>query len=340
MTKRVVVAIVGSFPVAVVAAVSLGLAINLGGAVSTLFFWMVWGASTYHAVRELEPNRVFGRTAVAYAVAAFTLPVTAAVFAVTAFGAFESSMSDAEGALEGFIGLIFGAALVEIFVIIAVIVGVFGVVTGVVAILLARSFLRRQDTEPQQSTESSTPAVGPLLSAPAALRRFATGGLRQVRLENKATVLGLGLVALFLAIIAGIAVYGILASTDTPEPPLTVAPTPNPTRTSKSAPTVPAISTPNVATAAEPTPNRTPEPTNTPLPRATPYQAGDSDLNRAIQRGDVEDVQAIIDSGRAVNVSDADGNSFIHGGHMERPRRCRANTRGRRRGCRRQRIRW
>ena len=276
MTKRVVIAIVGSFPVAVVAAVSLGLAINLGGAVSTLFFWLVWGGSTYYSVRELEPKRVFGRTAVAYAVAALTLPFTATVFAITAFreleDALESSVSEAESALEGIFTILFGAALVEIFVIIAVIVGAFGVVTGAVAILLARSFLRREDTEPQQPAEPSTRAAGILVSAPAAVRRFVTGGLRQVRLENKATVLGLGLVALCLAAIAGIAVYGILASTAAPDPILTVAPTPVPVLPPPSPAAPPAPAQLAVSTVT-PTAIQVPAPTDTPTPALTALAA-------------------------------------------------------------------
>ena len=159
MTKRVLVAILGSFPVAVVAGVSLGLAINVGGAISTLFFWMIWGASTYYAMRETESRRVFGRTAVAYTIAGFSLPFTAAVFAVTAFGAVESSMSEAEGALEAVIWGIFGTALLEIYLVIAAVVAVFGVVTGIVAVLLARRLLRRADTEARQSTGLSVPAA-------------------------------------------------------------------------------------------------------------------------------------------------------------------------------------
>ncbi len=288
MLKRILIAILGSLPVAVVAAVSLGLAINLGEALSTIFFWIVWGGATLYTVREVEFKRVFGRTAIAYSVAAFTLPLTAAVFAVTAFGAVESSMSEAEGALEGFIWIIFGAALLEIFLVIAVVAGVFGVITGIVAVLLARRLLRGQDTESRQSTG---------LSVGAALRRLPTGGLLRVRLDNKATVLGLGLVALFLAAIAGIAVYGILVSTDSSEPTLAVAPT-----------LVPNPPTPGMTVA--PTPN--PKPTYAPLPKATPYPAGDADLNRAVRGGDVEDVQAIINSGKAVNVSDTDGDPFLH----------------------------
>ena len=292
MPKRILVAILGSLPVAVVAAVSLGFVIYLGDAVSTVFFWIVWGGSTLYAVREIELKRIFGRTAIAYAVAAFSLPLTAAIFAVTAFGAVESSMSEAKGVLEGFIWIIFGAALLEIFLVIAAVAGVFGVVTGIVAVLLARRLLKGQDTEPRQ------PAG---LSVRAAIRGLPTGGLRQIRLDNKATVLGLGLVALCLAGIAGIAVYGILVSTDSSEPTLTVVPT-----------LVPAISTPSPATAAEPTPTRNPEPTYTPLPKATPYPAGDADLNKAIRSGDVEYVQAIINSGESVNVSDTDGDPFLH----------------------------
>ncbi len=292
MTRRVLVAILGSFPVAVVAGVSLGLAINLGGAISTIFFWMVWGASTYYAVREIELRRVFGRTAITYAVAAFTLPLTAAVFAATAFGEVEdalgSSVSEAEGTLEGFIWVIFGTALLEIFLVIAVVAGVFGVITGIVAILLARRLLRGQDTE---SRQSAGPSVG------AALRRLPMGDLRRVRLDNKATVLGLALVALLLAVIAGIAVYGILVSTDSSEPTLVVAPTLEP------GPPTPGVT-------AAPTPN--PEPTYTPLPKATPYPSGDADLSRAVRNGDAKDVQAIIISGAAVNVSDTDGNPLLH----------------------------
>ena len=272
MTKRVVVAIAGSFPVAVVAAVSFGLAVDLGGAVSTLFFWLVWGASTYYSVRELEPKRVFGRTAVTYAAAALTLPLTAAVFAITAFreveDALESSVSGSEGALVSIFTVLLGAALVEIFVIIAVIVGAFGVVTGVAAILLARSFLRRQNTEPQQPAAPSTSSAGTLVSVPAALRRFVTGGLRQVRLENKATVLGLGLVALCLAAIAGIAVYGILASTATPDPTLTVAPTPVPVLPPPS-PAAPPVAAQPVVSTVTPTTIRGTAATQVPAPTDT-----------------------------------------------------------------------
>ena len=278
MTKRVVIAIVGSFPVAVVAAVSLGLAINLGGAISTLFFWLVWGGSTYYSVRELEPKRVFGRTAVAYAVAALTLPFTATVFAITAFRELGDAVAEAEGALEEIFTFLFGAAFVQIFVIMAVIVGAFGVVTGAVGILLARSFLKRQDTEPQQPAEPSTPVIELLLSAPAAVRRFVTGGLRQVRLENKATVLGLGLVALCLAAIAGIAVYGILASTAAPEPILTVAPTPVPVLPppSPAAPPAPArlaVSTVTPTTIRGTATTPVPAPTDTPTPALTALAA-------------------------------------------------------------------
>ena len=278
MTKRLVIAIVGSFPVAVVAAVSLGLAINLGGAVSTLFFWLVWGGSTYYSVRELEPKRVFGRTAVAYAIAALTLPFTATVFAFTAFreleDALESSISEADSALEGIFTVLFGAALVEIFVIIAVIVGVFGVVTGMVAILLARSLLRRQDTEPRQPTASSTPAAWRPLSVPAALRRFVTGGVRRVRLDNKASVLGLGLVALFLAVIAGIAVYGILVSTDSSEPTLMAPPTPvtvlpPPSPVAPSAPSQLAVSTVTPTTIRGDVATQVPAPMHTLTPALT-----------------------------------------------------------------------
>ena len=292
MPKRLLVAIAGSFPVAVVAAVSLGLAINLGDAISAIFFWMVWGASILYAVREVEPRRVFGRTAVSYAVAAFTLPLTAAVFAFTAYRALESSMTEAEGALEGFLSLLFGAALLEIFLIIAVVAGVFGVITGLVAILLVRSFLRRQATGTPDLEEGDTLVTGDPRSVPSAFRRFADGGLRRVRLGNKGTVIGLGLVALILAVIAGIAVYGILVSSDTQELSLAAVPTSAPTFRSES--------------------TQAPEPISTPLPRATPYPAGDADLYGAIKTGDVEQIQSILDAGASVNASNTDGDPFIH----------------------------
>ena len=292
MPKRLLVAIAGSFPVAVVAAVSLGFAVYLGNAVSTIFFWMVWGASTYYAVREVELRRVFGRTAIAYAVAAFTLPLTAAVFAFAAYRALESSMDKAEGALEGFLSLLFGAALLEIFLVIAVVAGVFGVITGLVAILLARSFLRRQTTVTPELGEGDTPVTGSLRSATSAFRRSAAGGLRRARLGNKGTVIGLGLVALILAVIAGIAVYGILVSSDTQELSLAAVPTSTPTSRSES--------------------TQTPELIHTPVSRATPYPSGDSDLYGAIKFGDVEQVQSILDAGVSVNSSDSDGDPFIH----------------------------
>ena len=149
--KRVVVAIIASFPVAVVASLSLGLAIDLGDAFSTAFFWIVWGASIYFSLRESEPRRVFGRTAIAYAIAALSLPLTATVFALTAVsaveGAVEGSMAESEGPLEGFITLILGVAYMELFVVMSVILGVFGVLTGLVAVLLARSSLKGQDAQ-------------------------------------------------------------------------------------------------------------------------------------------------------------------------------------------------
>ena len=282
MPKRLIVAIAGSFPVAVVAAVSLGLAINLGDAISAIFFWVVWGTSTLYAVREVEPKRVFGRTAVSYTVAAFTLPLTAAVFAFTAYRALESSMNEAEGALEGFLSLLFGAALLEIFLIIAVVAGVFGVVTGTAAIFIARFFLKRRAAETEEMAEGDTPAF----------RRFADGGLRRVRLGNKGTVIGLGLVALILAVIAGIAVYGILVSSDTQELSLAAVPTSTPTSRAES--------------------THTPDPIYASLPRATPYPAGDSGLFGAIRTGDVEKVQSILDAGVSVNSSNTAGDPFIH----------------------------
>ena len=145
--KRVVVAIIASFPVAVVAGLSLGLAIDLGDAFSTAFFWIVWGASIYFSLRESEPRRVFGRTAIAYAIAALSLPLTATVFALTAVSAVEGAITEAEGPLEGFILLILGAAYTELFVVMSVILGVFGVLTGLVAVLLARSSLKGQDAQ-------------------------------------------------------------------------------------------------------------------------------------------------------------------------------------------------
>ena len=291
MPKRLLVAIAGSFPVAVVAAVSLAFAVYLGNAVSTIFFWMVWGASTYYAVREVELRRVFGRTAIAYAVAAFTLPLTAAVFAFTAYRALESSMNEAEGALEGFLSLLFGAALLEIFLIIAVAAGVFGVITALIAILLARSLLRRQATGTPELEEGDTPVTGGLRSVTSAFRRFANGGLRRARMGNKGTVMGLGLVALILVVIAGIAVYGILVSSDTQELSLAAVPTSTPTSRSES--------------------TQAPDPIYTPLSRATPYPAGDADLYEAIKTGDVEQMQSILDAGVSVNASNADGDPFI-----------------------------
>ena len=296
MPKRLLVAIAGSFPVAVVAAVSLGFAVYLGGAVSTIFFWIVWGGSALYAMREIEPARVFGRTAIAYAMAAFTLPLTAAVFAFTAYRAVESSMNESEGALEGFLSLVFGAALLEIFLIIAIVAGVFGIVTGLVAIFLARSFLKRKDAETQMLEEGDTPAPGGLRYVPSALRRLAAGGLRQLRLDKRGTVLGLGLVAILLAVIAGIAVYGIFVSLDTPESRLAAVPTsvPEPTATSR------------------PESTQTPGPIHTALSRATPYPAGDGDLYGAIKAGDVEQMQSILDAGVSVNASNTDGDPFIH----------------------------
>ena len=63
-------------------------------------------------------------------------------------------MSEAKGVLEGFIWIIFGAALLEIFLVIAAVAGVFGVVTGIVAVLLARRLLKGQDTEPGNRRDS------------------------------------------------------------------------------------------------------------------------------------------------------------------------------------------
>ena len=242
MPKRLLVAIAGSFPVAVVAAVSLGLAIYVGDAVSTIFFWIVWGASTYYAVREVELRRVFGRTAVAYAVAAFTLPMTAAVFAFAAFREVESTMNEAEGLVEGFLGILFGAIILEIFLIIAIVAGVFGIVTGIIAIFVARSFLMREGAKTPELEEGDPPATMSLRSMLSDLRRSAAGVLRRARQGDRGTVLGLGIVALLLAVITGIAIYGLLVSEDTMEPTLTIAPTP-----------VPVPPTPGLAAAATPT---------------------------------------------------------------------------------------
>ena len=201
-------------------------------------------------------------------------------------------MDKAEGALEGFLSLLFGAALLEIFLVIAVVAGVFGVITGLVAILLARSFLRRQTTVTPELGEGDTPVTGGLHSVTSAFLHFANGGLRRARLGNKGTVIGLGLVALILAVIAGIAVYGILVSSDTQELGLTAVPTSTPTSRSES--------------------TQAPDPIYTPLSRATPYPAGDADLYGAIKTGDVEQIQSILDAGVSVNASNPDGDPFIH----------------------------
>lgn len=147
--NRAVVAVIASFPVAVVAGISLGLAINLPGALSTAFFWLVWGGSIVYSLREAEPKRVFGRTAIAYAVAAFSLPLTATKFALTGLGAVESDidevMAEAEGPVEGFIALLLGAALAEVFLVLSLILGVFGILSGLIAVVWARTTLKSQD---------------------------------------------------------------------------------------------------------------------------------------------------------------------------------------------------
>ena len=319
MAKRVVVAIIGSLPVAIVAGVSLGLAIDVGGAISTIFFWIVWGASTYYAVREVELKRIFGRTAIAYAVAAFSLPLTAAVFGISAFGEVEDAVESSEGALEGFFALVFGAALLEIFLVIAVVVGMFGVVTGLIAVLIARHLLERHDAEPPQSTG---------LPVRATLRRFHTEGLRQVRLDNKATVLGLALVALCLAIIAGIAVYGILVSTDQTPPALTAAPTPipvvptlNPAIEPAPEPTpavgqapVPVVPTLSPAAAPGPIPTSAPESVPTAVVGPTPDPCDiylQTDLFGAMSEGP-EAVRCVIRFGADVNARDDRGRPMVY----------------------------
>ncbi len=146
--KRVLVAVIGSLPVAVVGGISSGLAINLPDALSTILFWLIWGGSIYYALREVGPKKIFGRTAMAYAVAAFSLPITAAIFALTGMSAVESdveqAMGEAEGPLEGFLMLLTGAALAEFVVILSVGLAVFGIVTGIIAVILARVMLKPQ----------------------------------------------------------------------------------------------------------------------------------------------------------------------------------------------------
>ncbi len=136
VNKRVVIAIVASFPVAVVAGLSLSRAIELGDAFSTVFFWLVWGGSVFYALRETEPRRVFGRTAIAYAVAALSLPLTATVFALTSADRL-------------------GAPFFEVFIVLSVILGVFGIVTGLVAVFVARSSLKRQVGQESEDTQSA-----------------------------------------------------------------------------------------------------------------------------------------------------------------------------------------
>ena len=328
MFKRMVVAIIGSLPVAVVAGVSLGLVIDLGGAASTAFFWIVWGASTLYSVREFELKRIFGQTAIAYAVAAFSLPLTAAVFGISAFGEVEDAVESSEGAFEGFFALLFGAALLEIFLVIAAIAGVFGLVTGTVAILLARFLLKRQDAEPGQLEGPATPTVGSLLSVPAAFRRFAEDGLRRAQLANKVTFLGLA--ALCLAAVAGIAVYGILVSTDSSEPTMTVEltpvpvlptlnpaiePAPEPTPAVGQAP-VPVL--PTLSPAAEPEPASIPTSAPESIPTAVVGPTPDpcdiylqTDLFGAISEGP-EAVRCVIRFGADVNARDDRGHPMVY----------------------------
>ena len=308
MTERVVIAIIGSFPVAVVASVSLGLVISLGDAFSTIFFWIVWGASTFFSVRELEPKRVFGRTAIAYAIAAFSLLLTATVFAITAIGEVESSMAESEGAIEDVLTLLFGAAFLELYITISVIVGAFGLVTGVIAALVAWSLLKRKDGQiPEREDAQVSKGKDRLTLAP-------VSALWQTQVRNKVTPLRLGLLGLFLAVIIGLVSYWILAPTDASTSESRMFQTTTSTATPTSEPRTLQTTTPT----AMPSPTATPvplPPVPTPHPAAapaSPLPRGSEALFDAIWTGDIEAVQILVNEGLPVNVSDEDGDPLLH----------------------------
>ena len=154
MGKRLLIAIVASFPVALVAGISMSFLFgssDVAGAVSQITYWVVWVGVAIYAVREQEPSRVFGRTAIGYAVSAFSLIVSGIVMFQHLIGAIEGTLesSAADGdAVEAFATFIVGAGILSAFgPVFAVIVPAFGVITGLIGVLLAYLTLRTRDSE-------------------------------------------------------------------------------------------------------------------------------------------------------------------------------------------------
>ena len=147
MTQRVLIALAASFPVAIVAGFSVSLAVALDG-IDSAVFWIVLAASTLFAMRELEPRRILGRTAISYALAAFSLPLTAAIFATTWTGitgaSVEFSMVEMEGPIGGILTLILGAALLEAIIVMSVVIGAFGILSGLIAVILSFFLLKKR----------------------------------------------------------------------------------------------------------------------------------------------------------------------------------------------------
>ena len=143
IAKRTIIAVGLSLPVAVLASINLGLMVGggeTGGTVSLLGFLIAWVAMTIFAARQAEPRKIFARTAVAYAVAAFALPVAALVFTfVVGASALTDSASEAEQA-----GAIIGTGLAGTALVI--IAAVFGFFTGVIAAILGYFLSRSPDT--------------------------------------------------------------------------------------------------------------------------------------------------------------------------------------------------
>ncbi len=139
MVMRFVVAIVASLPVAIIASISLTLAVGGGGVgevVAWVSFVLVWIAMSAYAVQLVEVKRVFGRTALGYAIAAFSLPVAALLFTfVSGAEAMLSAESEGEQAAAAIIVGFFGAAIVVVSL-------VFGLFTEAIAAILAHVTLR------------------------------------------------------------------------------------------------------------------------------------------------------------------------------------------------------
>ena len=137
MAKRIVIALVLSVPVAVLVSIDLGLLVGggeTGGTVSLWAFLVAWVALTIFAARHTESRRIVARTAIAYAVAAFALPVATLVFTfVVGASAVSDSPSEAEQ-----VGAIIGTGLAG--TALAIIAAVFGFFTGIIAVVIGYFF--------------------------------------------------------------------------------------------------------------------------------------------------------------------------------------------------------